>query len=142
MAYCVLADLQNATSADDLILLTDDAGTGAVVTAKITWAIAKADAYIDSYLRAQVTVPLTTVPTEVKEVSISLAIYYLYERRNQPIREDVRMRFEDATNWLKACSRGDVVLQTATSIITSGGRVQTNVTSTDKVYTSTFWDSY
>jgi phage gp36-like protein len=48
MPYSLKADIQKEISDDELIGLTDDEGTGIINDARVTAAIARADAMIDS----------------------------------------------------------------------------------------------
>lgn len=120
MAYSTKADIQKEISDEELIGLTDDAGTGAIVDAPITAAIAKADALIDSYVGAVAEVPLTTVPDVIKEHSKTIAIYFLYSRRSvaPEIRKD---NYDDAIQHLKDIAAGKAVLPPTTAAdVTTG----------------------
>jgi hypothetical protein len=82
MPYCTESDILTEISEAELIGLTDDESTGAVIDAVVTAAIAKADALIDSYCGQVETVPFTTVPDIVQQHSVTIAIYFLYARRS------------------------------------------------------------
>lgn len=145
MAYCTVTDINNAISEATLIQLTDDSGAGVVDTTVTAAMIAKADAFINSYLRKQVSTPISTVPVEVQEASVDLSIYYLYKRRrdvsSDDLDEGVRERFEDTRNWLKDVANGTVFIETETTINTAG-RYRTNKTTSDQVYTDNLLSKY
>jgi phage gp36-like protein len=82
MAYCTQADLLLEKPEKDLIQLTDDEGEGIIHQGRLSAAVAKADAKIDSLLSEVADVPFATIPPIVKEWSKSLAIYYLYFRKD------------------------------------------------------------
>lgn len=109
MAYCTQTDLQDQIPSATLIQLTDDAGTGAVVTAVITKAIADADAEIDSYCAARYTVPLSPVPPMIRKISVDIAVYNLYARR-KGASDDRKARYDNAIRFLRDVSKGAVTL--------------------------------
>jgi phage gp36-like protein len=113
MAYSVKADIQKEISDAELIGLTDDAGTGAIVDAPIIAAIARADALIDSYAGKVETVPFTTVPDIIKQHSITIAIYFLFARRSV-VPENRAQNYKDAVAWLKDLAVGKAALPPTT----------------------------
>lgn len=103
MPYSLKADLQKEISDDELIGLTDDEGAGIINDARVTAAIARADAIIDSYCGQVVTVPFVIVPAIIQQHSITIAIYFLYSRRG--VAPEVRRKnYEDAIAHLKDIS--------------------------------------
>ena len=82
MPYCTQTDLLNQLTEAELVQLTDDAGSGAVDTAKVDAALAAASATIDAYAGARYTLPLQT-SEKVKQLCIDLAIYELEKRRRR-----------------------------------------------------------
>jgi phage gp36-like protein len=113
MPYCLKTDIQKEISDAELIGLTDDAKTGAIVDEKITAAIAKADALIDSYCGGVAEVPFTTVPAVIKQHSITIAIYFLYLRRNR-IPEARLQSYKDAIQNLRDIASGKAALPPTT----------------------------
>lgn len=78
MAYCTLDDIKLQCNEDELIRLTDEAGTGAIDTAKVATAIETAEVEIDAYLGEQYTLPLASVLPIVTKLAVDLAIRNLY----------------------------------------------------------------
>lgn len=76
---------------------------------KVTEAIAKGDALIDSYCGQVETVPFVIVPAIIKQHSITLAIYYLYTRR-AVAPELVKDNYKDAIKHLGDISTGKASL--------------------------------
>ena len=113
MAYCLKADIQKEISDTELIGLTDDAKAGTMDDAKITAAIVRADAMIDSYCGAVSEVPFSVVPGIIKEHSKTIAIYFLYLRRNR-IPEARKKSYDDAIAHLKDIAKGVAVIGTTT----------------------------
>ena len=81
MGYASQQDLEAKCRLAVLVQLTDDARTGQVDAAKVTAAIAEADAIIDSYARTRYTTPFEPVPQRVRDLSVDLALYSLFSRR-------------------------------------------------------------
>jgi len=143
MAYCTESELFKAVPEDNIIQLTDDENTGNINSDRVTEAILKADAIIDSYLRAQYTVPLTTVPELINNISVDLAVYFLYKRRRETeIDDGIRLRYTDAIALLKDINSGKLKLDITDAFATSGGIYYGNKASTDKIYTEDELDKY
>lgn len=81
---------------------------------KVTEAIAKADALIDSYCGQVETVPFTTVPAIIKQHSITIAIYFLYTRRGV-VPELIKDNYKDAIAHLRDISTGKAALPPTTA---------------------------
>lgn len=106
MPYCSLTDLANAETSAQLIQLTDDEGSGAVNTDRITAAVTEADSTVDAYLRGKVAMPAET-PAVIRQISVELAVWNLYRRRmgsNMP--ESVLARKKDALRMLGDVASG------------------------------------
>ena len=72
MAYCVLDDLKEKISEEELIQLTDDEETGLIVTSRTDRAISDADALIDGYCGRRYSVPLDPVPAIIRKFSVDI----------------------------------------------------------------------
>ena len=79
--YCTVDDLRDQSSEDFLIRCTDDAGVGAVDQTIVEKKIADAQTEIDSYCRAQYTVPFQVVPGLIKKLAVDIALYNLVSKR-------------------------------------------------------------
>lgn len=109
MSYCAQSDLLSQISESQLISLTDDHNTGAVVESIVTQAIADADSEIDGWIGKKYSVPLTTVPDIVKKLSIDISLYNLYSR-SRGIPEDRKDRYRNAITFLKSVAKGEATL--------------------------------
>lgn len=105
----------------------------AVDQAKVTEAIADADALIDSYCGAVTEVPFATVPPVIKKHSVTIAIYNLYTRRGAAP-ELVRKNYEDVISHLKLIGKGDAVLPPVTASEVTGGN-EVNIAGNDRIFT-------
>jgi phage gp36-like protein len=137
MAYSVKADIEKVYPAQDLIDLTDDEGDQSKVTERITQAITDADALMDSYFRAQHTVPIPVVGDEVKNCSVILAYVNLVLRRKTLDDNDGLYKlYKTKIKWLEDVSAGKVHISDPDSFQNLANYIQSNKTSSDKVYTS------
>lgn len=76
-------DLLNGLSEKELAELTGDAAEAQALSAIVTWSIDSAESLIDTYLSAQVSVPLATPTPLIKNMAMNLAKYYLFLRRHR-----------------------------------------------------------
>lgn len=143
------------SSQDDLLLiapsgaiaqLTDDVSGLTIGSSTVTRAIVQADSLINSYLRGGHTVPITPVPTEVRDCSAFLALCALYERRPSsfinglPPVLDVRR--SEWVKWLEGVRDGKNMIDNTASDANTGAFLVNAKASTDKVFTSTVLDTY
>lgn len=145
MAYCAKADIEKHLKQDVLVELTDDTGTGAVNDSVVTACIAAADALIDGYLRGRYTVPLSTVPALVNEISVNLAIYELFNRtKAMLVTEQIEKNRTFYIELLEDIGKGtvtlDVVDQAGQAVTTSFAA--SNKTAADRVFTSDLLGAY
>jgi len=110
MAYSSQADLLLRASLEELIQLTDDNNLGVVDWTMVDGAIAEADGVIDSFLRAQVEVPLTSTPALIAGVSADLTLYRLMARRGLGVTAEVARLKEQAFHLLEQVSKGELKL--------------------------------
>ena len=85
MAYSTQAQMESAITAERVVDLCDEEGSGSgntPIAVRVTEAIRKADGEIDGYSQARYSVPVDApVGSMTNVLSIHLAIYYLYLRR-------------------------------------------------------------
>lgn len=140
MSYCTQNDILNQVPMDDLIQLTDDAGTGAVDEDNVDRAIADADAMIDAYCQGRYSVPLTTVPDMIRQVSVDIAIYNLYSRRDMA--PDMRdARYKNAVRFLEKVAGGQIELGAATPAPTTSGAA-VEIDQEDRAFTRTRMEGF
>ncbi|MHB8772964.1 MAG: gp436 family protein [Syntrophales bacterium] len=114
MAYCTQANILNLISEATLISLTDDDGVGAVDAAKVTAAIADADATIDSYCQARYSIPLSPVPAKIAQISVDISVYNLYSRSDLEMPAGRKERNKDAIRFLEKVADGKIQLGAST----------------------------
>lgn len=137
MAYCTQADIELQITESDLIELTDDDATGAIVADVITRAIADADAEIDSHLAVRYSLPLTTpYPQIIQRTSVTLAVCWLYSRRPVlDVPKTWQEKCESARKYLEWIALGKYAIDVpdASIVASSGPRATTK--KSDRVYT-------
>lgn len=135
MPYSAQADLEEQISADELIELTDDAGTGAVDATAVARAIADADAEIDSYCGSRYTPPFSPVPVMIRKLSVDIAIYNLHTRRAIiKVPEERQKRYENAIRFLRDVSKGLISLG-ADAPVPANTEDTVAVTANDRIFT-------
>ena len=104
--YSTQSDIENRIGSNRLIQLTDLDGDGSADSVVVTAAIEKADAQIDSYLRTRYSLPMSAVPTVVRELSVDLAVYALHQTRRETMSDRDHESYEDAIEFLKNVAAG------------------------------------
>ncbi|MDH3360636.1 MAG: DUF1320 domain-containing protein [Desulfobulbaceae bacterium] len=125
MSYATVDDLKNKLEESELIMLTDDNGTGAINTGVVDAALEAADVEIDSSLAKRYTLPLATVPKIIKYTAADLAIIKLFNRRSGPPDHwsDV---WQGIKNFLNQLGDGEITLGVEDPEIDSSDQVQVN----------------
>lgn len=119
MAYCIVDDIKQAITEQELINLTDETSSGQIVTAIVQAAIDSTASLIDGYLRGEYEVPYTGEDTPIlKQINVDLTVYELYTRRNyQATSEAIMTRYNNAIKRLKDLEAGTVRLRTQVTTI-------------------------
>jgi phage gp36-like protein len=92
-----------------LIQLTDDEGTGSVVTSRVTQALDDASAEVDSHVGKIVDVPMTTVPQLIEVITLDITSYRLHLRRDR-VPEHIEQAAKDARTLLYKIGKGDATI--------------------------------
>ncbi len=143
MAYSTLAEIKLIIPENDILQLTDDEETGAIVESRVTEAIARADQIIDGYLRNSYTVPLAPVHALIADASAGIAVFNLYQRRQSGgVEQGVKDRRNNAIKILQEISKGRISLGVTGEDGPGAGAYQTNKTSDDKTFTETVLDTF
>ncbi len=132
MSYSVKADILGLIPEETLIQLTDDNGAGIVDDAVVTRVIADADAEIDGYCGENYTLPFLPVPVIIRKISVDIAIYNLYARR-QGAPEDRAKRYDNAVKLLRDIQAGKITLGSAAPTEVAQDTVETE--SNDRIFT-------
>jgi phage gp36-like protein len=112
MAYATSDDMVARFGTTEMIRLSTPFGQDmvAVVEDPIDTALDDASSVIDSYLRRRYAVPLVAAPPEIRRACQLLARYDLYQGEQKSPTEQVTRDRDETLVWLRAVSRGEVVL--------------------------------
>jgi len=134
MSYCSQTDILNQVDSTALLQLTDDAGAGAIDADIVTRAIADADATIDSYCQDRYSIPLSPVPDKIRQVSVDIAIYNLYSRRDDVVPEVRKERNKESIRFLEKVAEGKISLGANTPSPANTDNT-VNINSNDQIFT-------
>jgi phage gp36-like protein len=142
MSYTTLDNLKSTEPEAQIIQLTDDANTGAVVTAVANDAMTKADGLIDSYLRGHITLPLPQpYPTIVVQIATELAICNLYVRRfGSNLPDSILTRQKWAEGKLKEIVAGKIVISDDEEVQSASGNVSARTL--NRIFTRDILDTF
>ncbi|MBN2060705.1 MAG: DUF1320 domain-containing protein [Deltaproteobacteria bacterium] len=132
--YCTQSDILEQLDEVILIQLTDDEGAGEVDNDKVTRAIADADSTIDAYCQDRYTIPLSPVPEKIRQVSVDIAIYNLYSRRDDTAPEARKDRNKEAIRFLEKVNEGKIKLGASTPAQTNTGNT-VDIDYNDRIFT-------
>lgn len=109
MAYCTVADVQNAVGgASNLQQLSDWDKRNAIDTDVVDSKIAEADAMINTKAQLRFGVDFDTVPASIRYCSARLAGYYLRQAR-QALTEDDHKAYDRDVLFLEQLSKGEAL---------------------------------
>lgn len=107
MAYATLADLIARFGEEQMVQLTDRAGSGVIDPAVSAQALADADALIDGHLAGRYPVPLSPAPAVLVGMACDLARRNLYP---DALPDAVENRAREAVRFLEQIGRGALSL--------------------------------
>lgn len=144
MSYTADADLLTIMPERTLIQLSaDDPAAGVPDWAVVAEARAYADGQIDARLRQRYSLPLASVPRELRDWALALARRWLYERRpDQDIPPAVIDAAKEAMASLDAVRDGKMSLSIAVPDDTSAASGMVLVSAPDRVFTREILDLY
>ena len=135
MAYCALSDIEHQLPEDDLVALTDDAGSDEVDTDVVDRAIADADEEIDAYLALRYSLPFSTTPELIRKFSVDLAICNLYARRaHLNIPETRKDKCSRARRMLEKIAAGGMRIDVPEPAKTSTGGIAVTTSKADRAF--------
>jgi phage gp36-like protein len=134
--------MKNYVPAEQLQQCSDDDDVDTISQEKIDDCIRRADDLIDSYLRGRYSVPLSVVPELIKDLSVKLAVYFLFKRSLLlTLPDSIKDDYSDANSVLNKIQSGKITPFESTEEPAFFG---TNKVDTDNV-TATLtssWEAY
>lgn len=121
MTYATQQNMIDRFGQQELVELTDEAGTGEIGAAKMAVALKDADTEINSYIAGRYPLPLTQTSDELERLACDIARYKLYDNRATEL---VKSRYDAAISKLKDISAGRASLgidQASQQVEESGG---------------------
>ena len=137
MNYSSLSDILSTLSESEIARLTDDAQGKTVNQDIVNEAITKGDEFLNGYLRSRYSLPLSTVPALVKDISVELAIYNLFLRRYRTkMPESADSQYKATIKTLEQIQKGFINLGIEPKAQEGGqvGTFRTNKTSSDRLF--------
>ncbi len=140
MPYCAQSDITPARVSDkQLKQLTSEDGAS-IVSSVLDKAIAAADSEIDSYVGRRYTVPMSPVPARIRDLSVDISTYKLFQKRaatfGGEVPEVYRDVYDDAIRFLELVAVGKADIPGATVLSQSasptGGSFHSNEPIFDK----------
>ena len=101
--YCVLADIENRVSKQELINLCND------VSEDVSEQIAIASEQIDNSLRGRYTLPLSKTYKQITSICIEIVVFNLYAKNNL-ITDNTKYRYDTAISQLNSLKNGTAIL--------------------------------
>lgn len=92
---------------DEIKRITDRTRTGEIDSQVLNQAITDAQSEVDAYISSKYTTPLTTITEAISRTTGDIARYRLYDERCP---ENIRQRYQEAVEFLKAVSAGRATL--------------------------------
>ncbi len=110
--YCSLENIQNQTSFNTLVQLTNDDYTqNTIDTIVVEEAIIYSSTLIDGYLRGRYNLPLDTPISLLKTIAVDLCIYRLYSRRTtNEMPQTIFDNYKNSIKTLEGIRRGIIKL--------------------------------
>lgn len=114
MPYATLEQLRDRIGEAELVTLSVLGSGDEIDAQRVAEALQVATGQADSYLRTRYSVPLQTVPLEVRDAVLVLAQAWLAETNPRTVAtETLRQAKGDTLKWLMALSDGRVTIESA-----------------------------
>lgn len=142
MAYTTLENIKKRLPAHVVEQLTDDHGTGSIVTEIVDDAISTAQEEIDGYLKGRYPDDIADVdlPPMIIDIATTLSCFNLYARKIELTMPDaLQLKYKNAVKQLEKIQAGKI------SPFPEGDEptvIRSNKDEDSKVYDSTLWATY
>ena len=112
MGYATQSDLVERYGVSMLVDLTDraDPPAGDIDPGVVARALADTDALIDGYLAGRYVLPLPSMPAQLRDLAMTIAVYKLHR---DAVSDKVRQDYVDAVKMLTLIAGGSVRLSVA-----------------------------
>ncbi|MFA7327129.1 MAG: DUF1320 domain-containing protein [Candidatus Kapaibacterium sp.] len=122
-------------------LTKEKGGADEIDEALVTARIADAESLVDSKLVKRYSVPLTTAPANIKQITYDITLYYLYKtHRTHKMDEEIKFGYEQAIKELNRIEDGKSNLVGVSELTSSPSKVlvYTNTKASDRKFNKSF----
>lgn len=135
MPYATLDQLKSRFGDDLLIRVTDRATppTGQIDASIVSQALADTDAVIDGYLEARYALPVASVPVQLVDLALSIAIYKLHVYSAE---DKITQDYQDALRALREIAKGGITLTIAGKPAANNGASGVRITDRKRPFTN------
>lgn len=109
MIYATATQFKVKYDVQNLGHLVDDTGGDEAVKATLEAFINDASAFIDTYVGTRYTLPLPSIPGELRRANLIVANFDL-ESKKPPISDDQQAAYDDIIAWLQMIKDGELDL--------------------------------
>ena len=132
MIYATPTNFKVKYDVQQLGLLADDTGGSEAVEATLQAFINDASAFVDTFIGARYTLPLPSIPGELRRANLIVAKYDI-ESKKTPVSEDAQTAFDEVKEWLQMIKDGELDLTV--------GVIRTDIAAVMDSQTSVFTES-
>ncbi len=109
--YITSSDIERVISKKEVVDLLNDANrnvtiTDGIISNLIDEIITEAEDLVNGYLRGRYDTPLSTVPSIIKRITLNVFRYYLYDRRNISIPQNIVDSYDESVSQLENIRKG------------------------------------
>lgn len=124
-------------------LTKEKGGTDEIDEALVAARISDAQSIVDSKLAKRYTVPLTTIPANIKQITYDITLYYLYKtHRTHKVDEEIKFSYEQAIRDLNRIEDGKSNLVGVSELTSSPSKVLAHTKTSDLKMSKSLLDSY
>lgn len=145
MRYCTQGDIEQAIPAHTLIQLSqDDPYATAPDWGRIDAGVTSQEELIDGYLRGHYPLPISPVPSILRDIATQMVRYWLYSRRPEgnELPDVVKDAYRMAIRQLESIRAGRVILGEITTQATVTEHAETQVLARSPRFGDAFWGGY
>ena len=126
MAYATYAEFIIKYDPKGPGLKVDDSGNSELIKPKTEQFLDDASSFIDTFLNARYTVPVTPVPNALRRANMIIARHDIDARRTGKANDEQHVEYEEIVEWLKAIRDGQADLPGVTVKSASAGIIESN----------------
>ncbi len=145
MRYCTQSDIEHAIPPQTLIHLSqDDPYATSPDWGRIDLGVTAQEDLIDGYLRGHYPLPISPVPTILRDIATQMVRYWLYSRRPEgnELPDVVKDGYRMAIRQLESMRAGRVILGEMATQAAVTEHAETQVSARPPRFGNDFWGNY